>query len=161
MVASERKRGHKIESDVGDVMPVCLRQVAAIAVRRFQPKGHERQYRPRYRHRSERRLPGPGQQRAYQSAGPATDGNSARRGAQAGSMHRCVMGCEFTPSLPPDHRPFRCSANDGATALYAIGRWNGNHPNAARVDGQVVMKRRLIEVAMYRAEIGEVGTTTS
>src|SRR5260221_11385941 len=64
-------------------------------------------------------------------------------------------------SLPPDHRPFRCSANDGATALYAIGRWNGNHPDAARVDGQVVMKRRLIEVAMYRGEIIEVGPATS
>src|SRR5712691_5896404 len=64
-------------------------------------------------------------------------------------------------SLPPDHRPFRCSAHDRAPVLDAVRRLNGNRLDAAGIDGEVVMEGRLIKVAMDRAEVGEIGPATS
>ena len=50
------------------------------------------------------------------------------------------------------------SANKNAPALDAAGCSNGEHLDAAGVDGEVVMEGRGIKIAMDWAEIGEVRT---
>lgn len=50
------------------------------------------------------------------------------------------------------------SANKNAPTLDATGCSNGEHLDAAGVDGEVVMEGRGIKIAMDWAEIGEVGT---
>ena len=45
--------------------------------------------------------------------------------------------------------------------LDAVGRFNGDHLDTARVDGNVVMEGCLIKVAVDRAEVGEIGSATS
>jgi hypothetical protein len=62
---------------------------------------------------------------------------------------------------PPGYRPFRCSANENAPPLDAVGRFNRDHLDAAGVDGQAVMERWLIKGAVYRAEVGKIGSATS
>src|SRR5580700_5227475 len=57
--------------------------------------------------------------------------------------------------LPPDHWPFRCSANDRAPALDAVWRFNGDHLDASRVNGKVIVEGWLIKIAVYRAKVGE------
>ena len=42
-----------------------------------------------------------------------------------------------------------------------MGRLNGDHLDAAWIDGEVVMKGYHIKVAVYRAEVGEIGSATS
>src|SRR5258705_11307663 len=61
-------------------------------------------------------------------------------------------------SSPPDHRPLGRAANNGAAALDAVGRFNADPLDAAGVDGDFVLERRLIEVAVDRAEVGKVGS---
>jgi hypothetical protein len=53
------------------------------------------------------------------------------------------------------------SANENAPPLEAIGRSNGHHLDAARVDGEAVMEGGLIEIAMDWAEVGETRSATS
>src|SRR5665213_2820209 len=62
--------------------------------------------------------------------------------------------------LPPDHLPVRRSADDRAPALNTVRRFNGYEFDTSRMDGEAVMERRLIKVAMYWAEIGEIGPAT-
>src|SRR5258708_18520729 len=61
---------------------------------------------------------------------------------------------------PPDHRPFGRSANNRPVPFDAIRRLDPNGSDAAGIDGQVVVERRRIEVAMDPAQIAEVGTAT-
>jgi len=53
------------------------------------------------------------------------------------------------------------SANENAPPLDAVGRSNGHHLDAARVDGEAVMEGWLIEIAMDGAEVGETRSATS
>lgn len=62
--------------------------------------------------------------------------------------------------LPPDHLPVRRSADDRAPALNTVRRFNGYEFDTSGMDGEAVMERRLIKVAMYWAEIGEIGPAT-
>src|SRR5260370_1314624 len=64
------------------------------------------------------------------------------------------------PALPPDHRPLGCSADQNATALDAMGRLNRLGLDAAGIDRLMVVKWHEIKIAVYRTEIGEVGSAT-
>ena len=63
-------------------------------------------------------------------------------------------------SLPPDHFPFRGSANDRAPTLDAVGRFNGDHLDASWVDGEVVVEGWLIKISVDGAKVGEIGSAT-
>jgi hypothetical protein len=53
------------------------------------------------------------------------------------------------------------SADDDAPALDAVRRFNRGHLDATGIDGEVVMERGLIKVAVDRAEIAEIGSAAS
>jgi hypothetical protein len=60
---------------------------------------------------------------------------------------------------PPDHRAVRRTADDGAVTFNTIGRLDTHGPDATRVDGKVVVERRIGKVAMHPAEISEIRAT--
>jgi hypothetical protein len=53
------------------------------------------------------------------------------------------------------------AANENAPPLDTMVRSNGQRLDAAWVDGEVIMERRQIKIAMDRAEIGEIRSATS
>src|SRR5207244_1881583 len=53
------------------------------------------------------------------------------------------------------------SAYDNAPAFDAVRRFNRGRLDAAGIDGEVVVEGRLVKVAVYRAEVAEVGSATS
>jgi hypothetical protein len=55
-------------------------------------------------------------------------------------------------------RVCQSSAYQDRLASDAVGRFNWQYFDAARVDSQAVMKRCQVEIAMDRAQIGKVGT---
>src|SRR5215471_13914790 len=63
-------------------------------------------------------------------------------------------------SPPPDRRPVWRAAHDRALPLDAMGRLDANSPDAAGIDGEVVVERRRGEVAVHAAEIAEIRAAT-
>jgi hypothetical protein len=51
-------------------------------------------------------------------------------------------------------------ANKNAPAFDAMGRFNRDHLDAAGIDGEAVMERDLIKVAVDRAEVREIRSAT-
>jgi hypothetical protein len=55
----------------------------------------------------------------------------------------------------------RCFTNESAAAFDTIERLNGDHLDAAWIDGEVVVEGCHIKIAVHGAEIGEIGSATS
>src|SRR6266404_6156402 len=66
-----------------------------------------------------------------------------------------TMNCELD-RLFDTAAPSSSSANDRALAFDAVGRLNPHRFDAAGIDGEAVVVRCQIKVAMDRAEIGEI-----
>lgn len=59
---------------------------------------------------------------------------------------------------PIDHGPLRRVTNENVATRDPVRRLNRSHSDAAWIDGQMIVERDAIEVAVDGTEIGEVGS---
>jgi hypothetical protein len=176
-----QERHHEIH--VGNFLHVCLRHFSSGAVRRFKRQGYLRQSHQKYRHEiGERPQPGPVNNEPIKDAparpldqfgfkqGPkqvvaARLSVRITAGQHISNSLRWTAKIQADPNLldryPASSVFGLSSANENAPPLEAIGRSNGHHLDAARVDGEAVMEGGLIEIAMDWAEVGETRSATS